>query len=255
MMTRKPAIIAHRGASAVRRENTMAAFRQAVADGADGIEFDLRLSADRKWVLHHNPDALVSGVPIKLSRLTLSEITQLPIGTGEERIPALTEFLDWAGSQPVSLMFDVKDTDGAPELVDAVEQAGLTTPVVFSSFDQPVLRQLRRLRPQWPRALIVNDPRWRLTRRLLSRWLIRSAAKGEMAALHLHQRWVTPSLVVAAKSAGINLAVWTVDDPARVAMLTYLGVDSIITNDPALGRRTVDEISSGGSLGTNAPLA
>jgi len=248
----KPAIIAHRGSSVLRHENTMAAFRQAVADGADGIEFDLRLSADRKWVVHHNPDALIGGVPARLSLLTLAEITQIPLGTSGERIPALTEFLDWAKTQPVSLVFDIKDADGVRELVDTVEQASLTTRTVFSSFDRSILRQLRQMRPQWHRALIVDDPRWSVTRRFLSSWLVRSAVSGEMAALHLHQRWVTPSLIMAAKSAGIELAVWTVDDPARMAMLAYLGVDSIITNDPALGRRTVDQISLGGSSGTNA---
>ena len=243
-MITKPAIIAHRGASVQCHQNTMAAFRQAVADGADGIEFDLRLSADRQWVVHHNPDAIVSGAPIRLNRLTLAEINQLRIGTGEERIPSLSEFLDWARQQPVSLMFDIKDTEGIAELVSTVERVGVPSRVVFSSFNRPVLRQLRQLRPQWPRAVIVDDPRWKLTRQLLSGWLVSSALRGKMVALHLHQRWITPSLITAAQSAGIKVAVWTVDDPALITMLAFLGVDSIITNDPALGRQTIEQVNT-----------
>jgi glycerophosphoryl diester phosphodiesterase len=250
-MTHLPAIIAHRGSSAACHENTMAAFRQAVVDGADGIEFDLRLSADRKWVVHHNPDALVGGVPIRLARLSLAEIAQLPIGNDQERIPDLTEFLDWAKSQPVSLIFDIKDADGVSELIRTVEQAGAESRMVFSSLSRPVLQQLRRLRPAWPRALIVDDPRWKLKRQWLSNWLIRSAVGGEMVALHVHQRWVTPSLITSASVADIELAVWTVDDPARIAMLAHLGVDSIMTNDPALGRRTLNQLSGEASSGAN----
>ncbi|MBI5868670.1 MAG: glycerophosphodiester phosphodiesterase [candidate division Zixibacteria bacterium] len=234
----KPKIIAHRGSSATCLENTMAAFRQAAADRADGIEFDLRLSADRQWVVHHNPDALVGGVPMRLSRLTLAEIIQLPIGSGKERIPTLAEFLEWAGSQPGSLVFDIKDTDGIPELVSALAQHA-SPRIILSSFNRSVLRELRKLRPEWPRALIVDDPRWKMMQKLLSRWLVRSATDGEMTALHLHQRWITPSLITAAKSAGIEIAVWTVDDPARISMLSWLGVNSIITNDPALARQIV----------------
>lgn len=239
----KPKIIAHRGSSATCHENTMAAFWQAVADRADGIEFDLRLSSDRQWVVHHNPDALVRGVPMRLSRLTLAEIVQLPIGTGKDRIPTLAELLEWAGSQPISLMFDIKDTDGVPELVSLLAERALPQRMMLSSFNRSVLQELHRLHPEWPRALIVNDPRWRLVQKLLSGWLVRSATDNELTALHLHQRWITPSLITSTKSVGIELAVWTVDDPARIAMLSWLGVDSIITNDPALARRTVDELS------------
>jgi glycerophosphoryl diester phosphodiesterase len=225
----------------------MPAFRQAVADGADGIEFDLRLSADGKWVVHHNPDASIGGVPVRLAKLTLDKIRQIPLGNSGECIPALTEFLEWARSQPVSLMFDIKDTGGIPDLVETVERAGLTTRLIFSSFNRSVLRQLRQFRPQWPRALIVDDPRLSVTRRLLSGGLLRSAVRGEMTALHLHQRWITPSLLTAAQSEGIDVAVWTVDDPARMTMLAYLGVDSIITDDPALGRRTVEQLEASAS--------
>jgi glycerophosphoryl diester phosphodiesterase len=82
----------------------------------------------------------------------------------------------------------------------------------------------------------------KVTRQLLSGGLVRSAVRGEMAALHLHQRWITPSFVTGVQSAGIKVAVWTVDDPVRILMLAHLGVDSIITNDPALARRTVEQL-------------
>lgn len=221
----------------------MAAFEQAVADGADGIEFDLRLSADRKWVVHHNADVLIGGAPARLSQLTLKEIVQIPLGTNGERIPSVAEFLTWAKRGSTPLMFDLKDTDGIKELVETIDTAGMTSPATYSSFSRSAIRAIKRFRPEWRTALIVDDPRWNLLRRFLSGWLFKSARRESVDALHLHERWVTPSLVVAARDAGIGLAIWTVDDPLRMTVLASLGIDAIITNDPALGRKTIDQMN------------
>jgi glycerophosphoryl diester phosphodiesterase len=239
-----PAIIAHRGSSFAHHENTMAAFERAVADQADGIEFDVRFTADKQWIVHHDPAILVGGEPLQIADMNSDDIAKLSVGPAAAPIPALGEFLDWAKAAGVSLIFDIKDRAGVRELIATTEAARLPVPPVFSSFHKSVVRELRSLRPAWRSALIVGNPRWRFMRRLLSREVLRWARAHHLYGLSLHERWVAPSLVHRAQSEGINIAVWTVDDPARMAMLALLGVDAIITNRPDLGRETMEHLSA-----------
>lgn len=242
-MTIFPKIIAHRGNSALCHENTMAAFERAVADGADGIEFDLRLTKDRRWVIHHDADIPVDGRRRLIMQMTVKEISAVRVGPKADPIPTLTEFLGWAKSRDIRLVFDIKDTGGIPELIAAVEAAAPPQPPVFSAFRRSVLRDIRRQRPDWKIALIVGGVRSALARRLWLGAILRWARRHNLHALHLHERWMTLTTIARVKDAGLNLAVWTVDDPARVAVLAALGVDSIITNRPDVGTKTVKALA------------
>jgi glycerophosphoryl diester phosphodiesterase len=221
----------------------MAAFGQAVADQADGVEFDVRFTADKQWIVHHDAVILAGGEPLRIADMNSDDIAKLSVGPTEAPIPALREFLDWAKAAGVSLIFDIKDRAGVRELIATTEAAGLPIAPVFSSFHKSVVRELRSLRPAWRSALIVGNPRWRFMRRLLSGEVLRWSRAHHLYGLSLHERWVTPSLVHQARSEGINITVWTVDDPARMAMLALLGVDAIITNRPDLGRETMERLS------------
>ena len=223
----------------------MSAFEQAVAESADGIEFDVRFTADRQWVVHHDPAIPASGEPVRIADLRTADIAKLRVGPRAEPIPTLAEFLAWAKNQDVSLIIDIKDRTGVSELIAAIETAQLTIPPVFSSFHKSVVQELRHERPAWRSALIVGNPRWRMTRRFLVGALLRWARKHQLHSLSLHERWVTPRLVQHLQNEGINLAVWTVDDPDRMAVLARLGVNAIITNRPGLGRESVDRFLAG----------
>jgi glycerophosphoryl diester phosphodiesterase len=239
-MNKKPAIIAHRGSSFACHENTMAAFERAVADGADGIELDLRLTADRQWVVHHNAAIPVGREPLRIADLSADDIAKLQVGPERTSVPTLAALFKWAKESKITLTLDIKDKGGIAELANVIEEANLPEAPCCSSFHRSVVSAIRHERPEWEVAWIVGNPRWRITRRLLTAWIRRWAVSNRMSSLNLHERWITPSLVHDIKTSGLSLAVWTVDDPMRMAMLAMLGVDAIITNRPEVGREVID---------------
>ncbi|MEW5702271.1 MAG: glycerophosphodiester phosphodiesterase [Candidatus Zixiibacteriota bacterium] len=238
-----PRIIAHRGNSHDCHENTMAAFARAVADGADGIELDLRLTGDRHWVVHHDTHVLNGGRRRRIADMTMQEAAVVRVGANGDPLPMLIEVLDWAKTIRQTLVLDIKDTDGADELIAAVEAAALPVAPVFSSFRKSVLRAISRRRPTWKRALILDDPRSAIVRQFYGRAMVRWARRRHLAALHMQERWVTPSLVARMARAHMNLAVWTVDDPTRMVLLAALGVHAIITNRPDVARITLGQMA------------
>lgn len=227
-------VIAHRGNSAACHENTMAAFARAVADGADGIEFDVRLTRDKQWVVHHDADITLDDRRVPIRSVSLAEVTTARIGPQREPIPRLDDFLLWARDQRVGLVFDIKDREGIPELVAAVERAGIPNPSLYSSFHRVVLKELESLQPGWPRGLIVGDPRSGLARRFLIGSILRWSSRHRLTSLHIEEHWVVPSALDKMRAAGFRLAVWTVDDPIRITMLAAFGIDGVITNRPDL---------------------
>ena len=232
-------IIAHRGSSGTCHENTMPAFEQAIADGADGIEFDVRLTRDGDWVVFHDPEITVDGRRARIRALTMHEISRQRVGPHNDSIPRLDEFLGWAREKKIPLVFDIKDQEGIEGLVSQVDRAGLSSPVLFSSFHRTVLKGFEGLQPTWPRGLIVGDPRSALARRFLLGSMLRWARRHKLSSLHFEEHWVSPSLVAALKQANLRLAVWTVDDPLRIALLSALGVDAVITNRPDAAAQAV----------------
>jgi glycerophosphoryl diester phosphodiesterase len=232
-------IIAHRGSSGVCHENTMAAFERAIADGADGIEFDVRLTRDNEWVVYHDPEITVDGHPTRVREMTMHEIGRQRVGPARDSIPRLDDFLGWVRDKRIPVVFDIKDPDGVESLVPQVERAGLDSPMLFSSFHRTVLKSLEHLQPGWPRGLIVADPHSALARRFLLGSMLRWARRHSLTSLHFEEHWVTPSLVAAMKKANLSLAVWTVDDPLRIALLSALGVDAVITNQPNVALQSV----------------
>lgn len=219
----------------------MAAFERARADGADGIEIDLRCTADRQWVVHHDAVIDIAGSPGRISQLRSDEIAQLWVGPNRDPVPTLTDILRWAHEHTMPLVLDIKDSTGTAELIAAVDPFAGDLPLVLSSFRRSVIRDLRRERPGWRYGLIVGSIRHRLARRLFLGSVLRFARKNHLHAVHMHERWVTPSLIETLKKSQINLAVWTVDDPARLRVLKWLGIDAVITNDPATGRSVAHE--------------
>lgn len=218
----------------------MSAFRRALDEGADGVEIDIRRTADQQWIVHHNADINTRGDNTPIASLTLKESQRLTTGTDGDFVPSLRTVLAWARGGSCTLILDVKDSGAVSELVETVEDAKLTTPPVISAFSKSVLSEIARVRPAWPFALIIGDPLFRWARRLMFGSILRWAERHSLAALHMQERWVTAGTVEAIHDLGIRVGVWTVDDPLRMTLLSALGVDAIITNRPDLGRAAVD---------------
>lgn len=242
-------VVAHRGASATHHENTIEAFQAAVDQGADGIELDVRLSADGVLVVHHDAH-LADGTLVR--SLTAA---QMPAW-----VPTLGEALDVAGDLWVNV--EIKNVPDEPDYDEnhgiSVAVAGLLagilagsgdpadheTPadqrkanashLMVSSFNVGSVKRLKELDRTIPLALLVwgqADP---------ASLIGRAEAHG-FDAIHPHDILVDRGFVTRAHDAGLQVNVWTVDDPERIAELAEFGVDGIITNVPdraiaALGR-------------------
>jgi len=215
---REPLIIGHRGASAVALENTIAAFAAAIAAGADGIEFDVRLSRDGVPVIIHD-DTLsrAHGVRRRVVDLTAEELRSVGV-------PSLRELFELMSGNSLLLCLEIKSRE--PELPELccrmVREFRFEERVIVECFDLDVLRPIQL------RTAALFEPRIYADRNLVERALDVGAT-----VLALHHRLAKAMLVEKAKAASLTVVVWTVDDPAWVARARLMGIEALITNDPA----------------------
>jgi glycerophosphoryl diester phosphodiesterase len=213
-------VVAHRGASRAEKENTLAAFRRAGEMGADGVELDVRRTADDRLVVHHDP-LLRDGRMIRDTRTV-----DLP-----PDIPTLSDALDaCAGmfvnieikNDPTEPDFDPSDwvvTRVAAELV----RRGSDTRWLISSFRLETVDRCRRVLPSVRTAWLVSD---------IDADVIRACATAGHVAVHPWVVQVTRESVRAAHAAGLAVTPWTCDDPVRIRELIGWGIDGICTNVP-----------------------
>ena len=220
-------IVAHRGASAYAPENSLAAYDLAVAQGADTIELDVRVTADGELVLLHDPTLLrTAGDATEVGALTaahlrrIDELVRPPsIDAVLSRYPPATRFL-----------IDVKDPAPHWEMrvIDAIERHGLGARAVVQSFDLVGLERLHRAAPGLSVAALFR-------RRAAPLEQLAEVSRFASAVGPWHGA-VDAQLVERAHALGVGVRPWTVDDPAEVARLVALGVDGIITNAPDVVR-------------------
>ena len=224
-------VIAHRGASSARPENTIEAFVAARSLGADGVELDVRRTRDGAAVVHHDA-VLADGRPI--CGLALA---QVPL-----EVPRLAEALEACSGMTVNV--EIKnvpsDDDFDPEqllahqVVSTVERAGLSGQVIVSSFGFAAIDRVRELAPGLRTAWLVTD------RGEAAPLIERAAAAGHLG---IHPRWpmVDDTFMELARAAGLFVNAWTVNDPETIRRLADLGADGVVTDVPdialaALGR-------------------
>lgn len=231
-------ILGHRGASADAPENTLPAFELALAQGADGVELDARLCRSGEVVVFHD-DTLdrLTGRPGRVSNEPWATLRTLevarPGGGAPARIPLLTEVLE---ALPRTAWLNVELKADGPGLALGVRVAGLLLEgghrdhVVVSSFQPLCLLALAARAPALRRGYLLDPdrPLW-LEVGLLARLAGRDA-------VHPADAQVTEARVKGWHARGKEVAVWTVDDPARAAQLRRWGVDTVITNRPGMLR-------------------
>jgi glycerophosphoryl diester phosphodiesterase len=215
-------VIAHRGASKAAPENTIDAFAKAVEQGADLVELDVRLTADRALAVHHDP-RLADGRPIH----------ELAAADLPPTVPLLDAALDACRPLPVNV--EIKNSREEPGYDPAAEVAATVAAViaergeagriVLSSFDLGTLDRFRAEAPDVETAYLVSLVGH------VGRLLATVLDRGHRG-LHPWHRRVTRRLVDQSHAAGIAVRPWTVDDPRRMRALAALGVDAICTNVP-----------------------
>lgn len=232
-MTR-PLVIAHRGSSADRPENTLPAFEHAILQSADMIETDLHLSRDGVVVLHHDPELERLGEQGEIRDHTASELAAMNAAPGAvvaQKMPTLLGILDDFGERmQFNLELKVGRGDAAYEgleeiVLAAVEARGLMPRMLFSSFYDAVLARLRERSASARIALLVS-PRAPVA-------IFERAACVSAEAINPDVRLVTEELVEQAHAVGLRVYPYTANETEEMARLLDCGVDGIITNHPA----------------------
>lgn len=221
-----PLIVGHRGASRDHPENTLDAFRGASTQLADGVELDVRSTADGVLAVCHDP------------RLTDGRvIAELDAASLPASMPTLADAI--GVSTPMLVNVEIKHGDHEPgfsedrRLADAVMSAiaelEAVPPILVSSFDLATIDRVRVIAAHVPTGYLVLSAIDPID-------AIAVCAERGHVAIHPNDWFVDEALIGRAHDAGVAVNVWTVDDPDRIRVLASWGVDAIITNTPALAR-------------------
>lgn len=231
-----PAVIAHRGYSAVAPENTLMAFEAAARAGADLIEIDLQVTKDGIAVVIHDDEVeRTTDGRGRIEDLVHADVAGLDAGGWfahayrGARVPSGVELMEFFVAHPgVGLLAEFKGRWGAAEarsVTDAVEAAGLGERVIVQSFDAATVQVLRDVAPDLPRGLLLEELPDNLVQTCASLAVMTCNPRGDLL---LEQ----PGLVDALHDEGLRVIPWTLNEPAHWGAAVGLGVDAIITDRP-----------------------
>jgi len=218
-------LYAHRGSSRTKPENSLAAFEQAIVDGADGVELDLRATADGVPVILHDRelDRTTSGTG-PVDGVTLAELRGVDAGDGRP-VPTLAEVLDLLAGR-LALDLEIKQAGIEREVVAVL--AGYPDAEWFvSSFDWDVLRAFRAAAPgaaMLPLAMVADDGLFAVAREL--------GAKG----VALFAGGIDAGVARRCEEEELELVAWTVNEVEEARRLREVGVAAVCTDVPALIR-------------------
>src|SRR5271155_3460845 len=226
-------LIAHRGASGHAPENTLAAFRKAVALGVAFIETDLQLARDTRLVaIHDDTVNRTTNGQGKVHDMTLDEVRKLDAGswfgsefTGE-RIPALEEILDFAKKHDVVFYLELKpggSWGGEHALIGALRNSGEIARTVVISFDPAILAAVRKIEPTLMTGFLYEGQLEDPLDKALEIGARQVAVRGDL---------VTPWLLGQARRRDLQVVAWTVNQGAHMRLLMAAGVDGIMSDYP-----------------------
>jgi glycerophosphoryl diester phosphodiesterase len=251
----QPLVFAHRGGRALGPENTTVAFELGLAAGADGLEFDVHLSADGVPVIHHDVDLdRCTDATGALAARTAAELACVDAGCryGEALgfpwrgrgvgVPPLADVL--ASYPDIPLIIEIKSGTEATAraVVDAVRRAGAIPRVCIGSFSLVALQVVRALEP----AILTSAARTEGQLALYRTWLGLGLGRVAYRAFQVPERAgrltvVSPRLIRAAHTKGVAFHVWTINHEADMWRLLDWGVDALISDRPDVAVRVRDE--------------
>jgi glycerophosphoryl diester phosphodiesterase len=249
MAGERPLVAAHRGGAALWPENSLTAFRGALALGVDALEFDVHLSADGEPVVIHDAtlDRTTTGHgPVRalpLERLQALRLLDRAGSRSTDTIPTLAQVLDLARPTSVAVLPEIKldlarapYPDAEPRVVALLRAHGVLDRAVVQSFDDETLRRVRALAPTLRTMLLVNRVRVS-THAAMPGDPVRWARDVGATDLGIDFRLVDAQLVSAARLGGVKLSVWTVNTDADLQRMGALGVDLVMSDRPDRARQ------------------
>ena len=229
-------VVAHRGAAGRAPENTLASIRAAIEDASDWVEIDVQETVDGEVVVVHDSDFMkLAGVDLKVWDGTLEQIRDIDIGSwfdpqfSAERVPTLAEVLEEAKGKTrvvIELKYYGHDQQLEQRVVDIVEQLGMTDEVAIMSLKYEGVQKIRALRPDW-------------TIGLLSAKAIGDLTSLDVDFLAVAMGMASPGFVRRSHEQGKQVFVWTVNDAVSLSRMMSLGVDGVISDEPALAREVI----------------
>jgi len=233
-------VMAHRGASKKAPENTMAAFRQAIKDGADWIEIDVQETADGEVVVVHDSDFMkLSKNPLKIWDASLDDLASIDIGTwfdsefSSERVPTLAEVLRLCRDRirvNIELKYYGHDQQLEQRVVDVVEAEGMADQIMVMSLKPEGIAKLKTLRPSWKCGLLLSV-------------YVGKLQNIQADFLAVNANFATRNFINRAHKSGKQVYVWTVNDAAMMSRVLNRRVDGILTDRPELARQVLQQRS------------
>jgi glycerophosphoryl diester phosphodiesterase len=252
---KSPLIIAHRGASTLAPENTLAAFARAFDDGADGIELDVRLARDGVPVVIHDPSLLHTGLrKARVARLTSEKLGQIDVGSSFNRqhptlarlqylrqtvptLDAVFNLMAKSSRQNTVAYVEMKtvrkkrsNLSLAGRVVELIDRHDFRSRVVVISFNLAAIAAVKGLDPAI-RTGALFGPKQRAIKSV--RKIIAGALDSGANEILLHHLIAKSRILTLASDAELTPVVWTVDDPAWLSRARDNGIHAIMTNSPA----------------------
>ncbi|WBU38544.1 glycerophosphodiester phosphodiesterase family protein [Homoserinibacter sp. YIM 151385] len=228
-----PRILAHRGLALEAPENSLLAFAKALAIGVTHLETDVHGSADGVSVVSHDPDLVrVAGRDVRVAQLTMAELRRIPLGEAQG-YSSLAEALD--AFPDARFNIDIKSEDAIAPTIAAIREARAIDRVLISSFSRSRRRAVVEGLPGVATSLSASEVApLLLAARLGARAAVRRLVRG-IDAVQIPPRakgidLVPRGAVEAIRAAGVELHIWTVNDPAEMHRLLDLGVDGLVTD-------------------------
>jgi glycerophosphoryl diester phosphodiesterase len=231
-------ITAHRGASADAPENSLAAVQRAIEDGTDWVEIDVQESKDGVVMVVHDSDLKkLGGANLKIWEATAEELRQVDIGSkfssefSDQRVPTLEEVLTVCKGKTklnIELKYYGHDQKLEQRVAELVETHDMQDSVIIMSLKYDAVRKMKKLRPDWTVGLLtavaVGD--------------LRKNDEADFFAVNTDL--ATRRFIRNVHEVDKQVFVWTVNEPITMSMMAGRGVDSIITDKPALARQVLE---------------
>lgn len=215
--------IGHRGAPAYAPENTLLSFDCARRLGADGVEFDLRRTKDRRLIVMHDEslDRTTNGKGL-VADTFYEDIRNLDAGCGE-KVPTIEEALDFIDAS-MGCNIELKGNGTAVLLAQIIRRYAYWGPdeLLVSSFNLEELEIFHQELPEVRIGLLIDERK---------NWLPNCRGLGAYS-VHPNRSLVDKEFVSKAHANNLTVLVWTVDTPEEIKEMNYLGVDGIISNYP-----------------------
>ncbi|EAR24083.1 putative glycerophosphoryl diester phosphodiesterase [marine actinobacterium PHSC20C1] len=239
----RPRVLAHRGLATEAPENTMLAFAKAVAVGAQYIETDVHSSLDGVAVVSHDSTLhRVAGRDLAVDKLTMAELRRIDLGDGQG-FCSLAEALD--AFPETRFNIDVKSSGAVLPTVRAIRDLTATERVLVTSFDE---KRRAATAAQLPGVASSASARRFMVALLSAKTGISPAMRRSLAGLVAIQvpekalglRVTTQRMIQRVHNLGLEMHVWTINEPQRMRHLLDLGVDGIVTDRADLALEVVD---------------